>query len=146
MSSIFRPTVIRYYDKQGKRCKKSTLGSKARREKSDTLRGRYRDVDGKERTVSLGTDRETAELKLGELVRRMKRERAGDIDPFEDHRKRPLAEHLEDFELGSVTNWTTEKQAGQVASRCRKIIKACRFLKLADLSAELLSNVVDEVS
>ncbi|MCX7421961.1 MAG: tyrosine-type recombinase/integrase [Planctomycetia bacterium] len=73
------------------------------------------------------------------------RERAADIDPFEGHRKRPLAEHLEDFELGSVANGTTEKQAGQAASRCRKIIDACRFLKLADLSASAVANYLLEL-
>ena len=97
MASLYRPTVIRYIDSQGRQVPKGTPGAKRVREKSKTFRGRYRGADGKPRTASLCDDQDAAETMLSELVKRAKREAAGDIDPFEDHRKRPLAEHLADF-------------------------------------------------
>ena len=144
MASVYRPTVIRYIDSQGRQVPKGTPGAKRTREKSKTFRGRYRGADGKPRTVSLCDDQDAAETMLNELVTRAKREARGDIDPFEDHRKRPLAEHLVDFEAALLAKEATDKQAQQVASRCRKIIKACRFEKLADLSPSAVANYLRE--
>ena len=108
MASLYRPTVIRYIDSQGHRVTKTTPGVRRVREKSKTWWGRFKDANGKPKRVSLSDDREVAETMLSEITKRAKREANGDIDPFEDHRKRPLAEHLEDFELGSVANGTTD--------------------------------------
>ena len=150
MASLYRKTITRYFlngrrrTKDGKEVTKATPGARAKREKSKTWRGNYPGVDGKECDVSLGKDRELAELKLSELVRRARREGAGDIDPFEDHRKRPLAEHLEDFEMGLLAKGVTEKQAGQAAARCLRVIEACRFEKLADLSPSTVASYLRE--
>ncbi len=81
---------------------------------------------------------------LAAMKQRAKREARGDIDPFEDHRKRPLAEHLADFEAALLAKQATEKQAGQATARCRKIIDACGFKKLADLSPSAVANYLRE--
>ena len=144
MASLYRPTVIRYIDSQGRQVPKGTPGAKRVREKSKTFRGRYRGADGKPRTASLCDDQDAAETMLSELVKRAKREAAGDIDPFEDHRKRPLAEHLADFESGLLAKGATSKQAGQVTARCRKIIDGCKFKKLADFVPSAVANYLRE--
>jgi hypothetical protein len=59
--------------------------------------GEYKDADGVEQCVPLSTDKTAAEQRLAELVRKAEFGKAGLIDPFEAHRKRPLAEHLADF-------------------------------------------------
>ena len=97
MASLYRPTVIRYVNAQGRQVEKGTPGARRIREKSKTWRGRYRAADGKPRTVSLCDDQDAAETMLNELSNRAKREARGDIDPFEFHRERPLTEHLADF-------------------------------------------------
>ena len=140
MASVYRPTVIRYIDSQGRQVPKGTPAAKRTREKSKTFRGRYRGADGKPLTVSLCDDQDAAETMLNELVKRARREAAGDIDPFEDHRKRPLADHLEEFEAALLAKGATAKQATQVASRCRKIIDAGKFKKLADLLPSAVAN------
>jgi predicted RNase H-like HicB family nuclease len=109
MASLFRPTVIRYVNAQGRQIPKGAPGAKRVREKSKTYRGRYRTAGGKIRTVSLSDDHDAAETMLGELVKRAKRKASGDIDPFEDHRKRPLTEHLEDFEAALLAKAATNK-------------------------------------
>jgi len=56
-------------------------------------------VRGRAFEESLRTrDRRAAELLAGELVRKAERRAAGLTDPFEEHRERPIAEHLNDFE------------------------------------------------
>ena len=144
MSSLYRPTVIRYTDSKGRQVPKGTPGAKRVREKSKTFRGRYRGADGKPCTVSLCDDQDASETMLSELVKRARREAAGDIDPFEDHRKRPLADHLEEFEAALLAKGATAKQATQVAARCRKIIEACQFKRLADLSPSAVATFLRE--
>ena len=134
MASLYRPTIIRHIDAKGRQVPKGTPGAKRVREKSKTFRGRYRAADGKIRTVSLCDDQDTAETMFNEIVSRAKREARGDIAPFEDHRKRPLAEHVEDFRTFLESKGNT---AGHVALTLQRITSAfdgCKFKKLADLN------------
>src|SRR5262249_48707535 len=59
--------------------------------------GEYRDAHGIVRCVPLSTDRTAAEQMLAERVKRAELGKVGVTDPFEDYRKRPLADHLDDF-------------------------------------------------
>ena len=63
MASLFRPTVIRYVDKAGKRVAKDALGAKRVRVKSKTWRGRYTDAKGKTVSVTLFDDLAYGEIK-----------------------------------------------------------------------------------
>ena len=60
--------------------------------------GEYRDADGVLRCVSLSTNKTAAAQMLADLVRKAELKKANIADPFEAHRKRPLKEHLADFE------------------------------------------------
>src|SRR5262245_6477299 len=53
----------------------------------------YGQVEGQR--VRLATNRVASEIMLAELVKKSEMGRAGAGDPFEQHRKRPLREHLE---------------------------------------------------
>ncbi len=134
MGSIYRPTIIRYLDSQGRRVPKGTPGARRVRQKSKTYWGRCADETGEVRPVALCDDAEAAETMLAELKQRAKRIARGDVDPFEKHRKRPLADHLKEFEEALLAKEATDKQAQQVASRCRKIINGCGFQVMAELS------------
>ena len=83
----------------------------------------------------MGDDRELAELKMSELVRQARREAAGDIDPFEDHRKRPLAEHVEDFSSFLESKGNTSEHVALTVSRVLSAFEGCHFKTLADLKA-----------
>ena len=144
MAGIYRPTIIRYYDSQGRQVRKGTPGARRVREKSKTYWGRVADASGKVRPVALCDDADTAESMLAEMKQRAKRIARGDIDPFEDHRKQPLTSHLDDFEAALLAKEATAKQAQQVASRCRKIIDGCRFKMLADLSPSAVAGYLRE--
>ncbi len=140
MASLYRPTIIRYCDAQGRQVPKGTTGAKRTREKSKTFRGRYRAADGMICTMSLCDDRDAAETMLAKIANRAKRESRGEIDPFEDHRQRPLAEHVEDFRSFLESKGNT---AGHVALTVQRILSAfdgCKFKKLADLNAGRVSG------
>ena len=53
MSSIDRPTIIRYLDAHGNRVTKQTPGAKKVKEKCDTWRGKFKGADGVCRSVTL---------------------------------------------------------------------------------------------
>ena len=60
MSGTYRPTIIRFYDSQGRQVCKGTPGAKRVREKSKTYWGRVADASGNVRPVVLCDDSEAA--------------------------------------------------------------------------------------
>jgi integrase len=72
---------------------------------------------------------------LADLIRKAERDQTGLSDPFEDHRKRPLAEHLSDFEADLRARGVTVKQIKLKLTRIRRLLETCSFSVIADLSA-----------
>ncbi|MHB1524619.1 MAG: hypothetical protein ACYCYB_11775 [Candidatus Dormibacteria bacterium] len=141
------PTGAEVFAKKGKRMARWIDGKNKPREAEVTedgtrIRqlsrkwyGSYTDAVGVERCVPLATDKTAAGQMLAELVRRAELGKAGIVDPYEQHRKRPLAEHLADFEASLLAKGGTVKQARQVAARVRRVLSGCRFVFASDLSA-----------
>src|SRR5690242_224376 len=115
-SSVFKITVIQYWVKKcwigpdGRPCaadapgarfvesrkvKAGTPGAKKVKKKSSKWYGR---VPGNPRPVPLSANKVAAQQMLAELVRKAELGKVGILDPFEEHRKRPLLEHVADFE------------------------------------------------
>lgn len=134
MSSLYRPTVIRYLDSQGRQVRKGVPGARRVRQKSKTIWGRYT-VNGEIKRVSLSDDMETAVVKLAELKHKAQRVARGDIDPFEDHRSRPLTEHLLDFRTFLESKDNTAEHVALTVNRVSAAFDGCRFGRLADLNA-----------
>ena len=59
--------------------------------KSKKWWGRFRDENGCEKRVPLAADKTAAQAMLNERVKKVERRLAGLFDPYEHHRKRPLA-------------------------------------------------------
>jgi hypothetical protein len=96
--------------------------------------GEYRDADGVVRFVPLATDRTAAEQMLAELVRKAELARANIADPFEEHRRRALKEHLADFRRYLAAKGNTEEYAERTGNRVQALLDGCRFTFIADLS------------
>jgi integrase len=112
--------VVAFLTKKGDRCRLA----------SPTW---YGWVDGA--AVPLCTNKTAAELMLAELVRKSERAEAGISDPFEQHCKRPLAEHLADWEASLLASGSTAKHVKQTLACARRVFEACGFVFMADLSA-----------
>lgn len=97
--------------------------------------GEYRDADGVLQCVPLSTDKTAAGQMLADLVRKAEMARANITDPFERHRKRPLVEHLDDWESSLLAGGATAKHVSQTVACARRVIDACGFARIADLSA-----------
>jgi integrase len=107
--------------------------------------GEYRDADGIEQCVPLSANKTAAEQMLAELVRKAEYKKANLSDPFEEHRGRPLAEHLDDFEASLRNKGDTETHARLVSNRCRRIVQACGFVFMADVSASRVQEFLADL-
>ncbi len=107
--------------------------------------GEYVDADGITRCVPLATDKTAAQQMLAALTRRAELGKAGCVDPFEQHRKRPLAEHLADFAGELQAKGDDPRHVGIVASRLAALLGGCGFVFLADLSASRIMDYLAEL-
>jgi integrase len=107
---------------------------KKRKGKSKKWWGRYRDENGIERRVPLASDKTAAQAMLNELVLKKERKAAGFDDPFENHRNRPLSEHLKDFKNHLTTKGSTDDYIKSTNQRIKSLIEACKFELISQIS------------
>ncbi|GIW78766.1 MAG: hypothetical protein KatS3mg105_0573 [Gemmatales bacterium] len=135
MASLYKKPVIVTDPKTGEKIKT----------KSKKWWGRYRDASGRERRVPLATDKTAAQAMLNELVKKVEREVAGLVDRFDEHRKRPIADHLTDFERHLKSKDISASQVKLVASRCRRIVEGCKAAFIGDISASRVQAFLAEL-
>jgi integrase len=124
MANLFKKRVVVTDPKSQRRIKK----------RSKKWWGRYRDENGAVRRLPLATDKMAAQAMLNELVRKVELKIAGLGDPFEQHRKRPLTQHVADFRSYLEAKGNTPKHARQTCNRVRALLEGCRFERMSDLS------------
>ena len=95
----------------------------------------YGRVPGSLKPVPLSTNKVAAQQMLAELVRKAELEKAGIVNPFQGHQKRPLPEHLVDFECFLKSKGVKPKQVNLKIGRIRRLLDGCGFVFMADLSA-----------
>ncbi len=98
----------------------------------------YGTVNG--RHVPLCRDKQTAERMLRKLEADAALAGVGLADPFAVHKKRPLAEHLDDFEQHLGTNGSVPKHVEGVIGHVRAVVAACNWTTLGDLAAGPAEN------
>ena len=72
---------------------------------------------------------------LNEIVRKVERKIAGLEDPCEKQLKRPLVEHIADFEKHLLHRQRTAQHVQETLHRIRAIRAGCKFHRIADISA-----------
>src|SRR5262249_16936617 len=150
--SVFKITVIQHWlhncwiDPEGRPCDKDTPGArfvKARKVKAGTPGARkvkkksgkwYGRVPGSRQPVPLSANKVAAQQLLAERIRKAELGRAGIIDPFEEHPKRPLSQHVAEFESWLLAKGGGVKHARNATTRVRRIIAGCGFNLIGDLS------------
>jgi integrase len=102
--------------------------------------GQFVDANGQRQRVPLCKNKAAASQMLNAIERKEALKRAGVIDPFEDHRKRPLAEHLNDWKAVLEARENTADYVALKIARAQSIIEACGFTFIADLSASKVES------
>ena len=125
MASLFKRTYTKRDPKSGERIKR----------KVRKWYGEYRDADGINQRVPLCADKTAARAMLNELVRKAERKLAGLVDPYEEHRKRPLVDHLDDYHRFLLGKGDSEEHARQTVGRTRRLLRGCDIARIPDFDA-----------
>lgn len=125
MANLFKKQVTVTDPKTGQKAKT----------KSKKWWGRYRDDDRVDRRVPLAVDKAAAQAMLNELVKKAERRAAGLDDPFEDHGRMPLAEHLADFAAHLTNKGSTPDYVKLTRQRAETIISRCKFHRTSEINA-----------
>jgi len=134
MAHIFRPVYVR----------KDPETEKSVRKKLRKWYIKYRDADGIVRKVPGFKDKEATKALAHELETKAARQQVNMANPFEDHGKRPLKEHLDDFYRALLAKGNTLRQPQQVRNRVAEILKGCGFVFIRDLSGSRVQEFLAE--
>lgn len=125
MAEIFRPVYSVVDPATGKRNKR----------KSRTWWIRYYLPSGKRVKRKGYRDKKATEALAVELERKAAREAHGIFDPTDEHAKRPLVEHAEDFRRYLSAKANTPLYVQLMLFRLNAVLDGCRFVRVADLQA-----------
>jgi hypothetical protein len=136
----------RFHDRQG-RIVEAPLSEDGRRVRlrSRVWHGYYRDADGEKCDEALSTDKVAAQQMLAARVKRAEMGRAGIADPFEEQRKRPLREHLAEWEAALLADGDTAKHVRDTVARARRVLDGCKFVFIRDVSASTVQTFLAEL-
>ena len=145
MASIFKPNITTYQlpngrhrTPDGKRVTKSTPGAiKSAPRRSKVYYGRYQNANCKTVTVKLFTDKKESKEKLAHLVTYAGKVRSGMVDEhLDERRKRPLAEHLADYQRHMEAKANCPEHVQKTVAKCQAILGGCGFVLHSDLNAD----------
>jgi integrase len=103
----------------------------------------YGRVHGK--TVRLFKDEVASRQRLAELVRNAERGQTDLADPCDGQRRRPLAEHVDEWEAAMRNDGAGSKHVRQFSSCMRRIVEGCKFVVIADLSASRVQQFLADL-
>ncbi len=106
---------------------------------------KYRDAQGKLCRVAAGFDKSAALAMAHEVERHVERERAGLVDPHEQEARRPLPEHLAEFEATLSARRRTPMHVQVTVSRVRRIIDGTRSHIARDLRPAKVETFLGEL-
>ena len=125
MAGLFRPSYSDKCPRSGKRIKRRTA----------KWYGWYKDPQsGKTIRVPLSEDKAVAQQMLAQLIANVERGKAGLADPFTEHRRRPIREHVEDYRTDLRNRAVSPAQVQLVCSRILRVIDLAGLETVADVS------------
>jgi integrase len=163
MSDLFKVTVVEYWlfncwvGPDGNPCPEGTPGAKfvkARRVPKGTPGAEkvtkesskwYGRLPGHRNPVPLSPNKAAARVMLADRLKEAEMGRAGAADPFKEHRQRPLAEHLADWEKALLADGATAKHVRQTVASARRVLEGCKFVLSDDLSASRVQAFMAEL-
>ena len=134
MASIFKQKYTVAGD-NGKRIRKQSQSWYIDYKTAEGTRKRVKGFKDKQATVQLAAKLE----KESELAQ------AGVVDKYKEHRKRPLAEHLEDFRSSLRAKGNTPEYCRLTHYRLEQICNGCKFLIWNDIQASKVQKHLTEL-
>lgn len=135
MAQPFKKQIVRYVTSDGQRCPPDTPGAIKRNEESRNYYGVVPQPNGRRKSISLCPDLTRSKQLLNKLLTDAAMRRHGMTDPFEEHARRPLQAHLDDYRTELEARDNAPRYVSLVYSRLKALFEGCGFRSLADLSA-----------
>lgn len=132
MAGLYRPSYSDKCPRTGKRIKRRTA----------KWYGWFKDANGKTVRVPLSEDEATAQHMLAQLLANSERSKVGLVNPFTEHRVRPIREHVEDFRQDMKNREITLAQVQMVCTRILRAIEFVGLKTIADVSPGKVQAVV----
>ena len=100
----------------------------------------YKTADDTRKRIKGFKDKTATTQYAAKLEREVELEKAGIIDKYKDHRKKPLTLHLEEYKQFLIDNGSTDKHAKMTYQRAKAIIDNCKLAFIADVRPSLILN------
>ena len=97
--------------------------------------GQFKDAHERLKRVPLSIDKVAAQAMLSKLVQRVEREKAGLVDPTEEQRKRPLSDHIKEFESYLRNKGVGERQVVESLAKLRRLVADRKWPRIGDMTA-----------
>lgn len=125
-----------------RRVKANTPGATKKNAKSSKWYGR---IPGSNKDVPLARNKSAAQIMYGKLIKSAELRANGVSDPCELHQKRPLGEHLDDWSQWLRADDSTEKHVLQTVRALRRLVTACEFSTISDISASKVKQYLAQL-
>ncbi len=100
---------------------------------------------GTRRRVPGYADKQATQQLAAELERQAAREQTGLVDKYVEHRKRPLAEHVDDYERHQLSRGLSAQHIRTMIPRVRKVLDGTKCKFWPDLSASRVQAYLAEL-
>ena len=134
MAQPFKKKIVRYYTPDGQRCEPDTPGAAKHVEETRKYYGSVPQPNGRRKAVPLCPDLGRSKQLLNKLLSDAAMRQHGLADPYADHRKRLLADHLSDFRAALTAKGNSRDYVALVLGRLQALAGGCEWQTLADLS------------
>ncbi len=105
---------------------------------------RLTDADGIKRTIPLFRDKTASQQRAAQLQKEIELAKAGVIDRYKKHRKRPSTEHLKDFKQYLLDKGDTQDYARLTHNRVKAILTDCKFTFIGDVQPSRVQRYIAE--
>src|SRR5262249_1680671 len=105
----------------------------------------WRELGGVIRSKPLSPDKTMAQRMMAEIIDKDRQVKAGMRDRYDDHRERPLKEHVPDFEQSLRDKGNGDEYVELKLARLRRVLDGCGCLWLKDLDAAGLQHYIAEL-
>jgi integrase len=140
MAQPFKKQTVRYTTPDGQRCSPDTPGAIKRVEESRKYYGLVPQPNGKRKPVPLCPDLSRSRQLLNKLLADAAMRQHGMADPYAEHKRRPLSEHLEDYRRDLEARDNEPRYVRLVFSRLQALLTGCNFHFMDDLSASAVMD------
>lgn len=141
---IYRQKIVRYLDADGKRVPSTTPGARRVEEESEKWYIRQKNEAGKWVGVPLSKNKAAAAIMAGKLIDKQEMAKAGVVDKFEAHRKKPLTRHLQDWKA-CLAETGDEKHVRHTVGCVERLLRETKAVFPDDLDAASIQLALGEL-